>query len=91
MARKKSEHKELDKMEEKKDVEMFKPRFSPPKVSENKIKFKAWFPVAVKKHKEVKIHHMSGIKAFFESTGIGILNTPAAYEAGLKKYGYGRQ
>lgn len=89
MGRKKSEDEVV--FEEKKEVEKPKPKFSPPKVSENKIKFATWFPIAVKKHKDVKPHHMSGIEAFLKSTGIGTMNTPEAYEEGLKKYGYGRK
>lgn len=82
---------EEPKKPEKKVEETPVLKVSPPKVSENKIKFATWFPIAVKKYKDVKVHHMGGIEAFFKSVGIGVLNTPEAYEEGLKKYGYGRK
>lgn len=101
MSKKKKEIESAEKQEaeemaflekpEKKEEEIPVLNISPPKMSENKIKFATWFPIAVKKYKDVKIHHMGGIEAFFKSVGIGVLNTPEAYEEGLKKYGYGRK
>jgi hypothetical protein len=59
-----------------------------PNPSENKVKFLVWFSGVVHKSSEVKPHHMSSVKAFFEHLGFKEEEVEAKYNEGLKKFGY---
>lgn len=59
-----------------------------PKVVENKVKFLVWFSGVVHHVDGVKPHHMNSIRSFFDSCGLGGEETEAAYNEGLRKFGF---
>lgn len=77
--------------EEKKKFKGTEPVVQVPAEAEEKIRFLVWFSVELEKFVGLKAHHMHAVEAFFRDLGIPDPATPAQYEDGMLKFGFGRK
>lgn len=59
-----------------------------PEVGETKVKFLVWFSGALERFEKLQAHHLSVVRAYFHTVGIGEPSTEAAYDEGLRRFGY---
>jgi hypothetical protein len=60
-------------------------------LGETKVKFLVWFSGAWSQYVGCQPHHLQAIAAFFADISIADPNTPAAFEEGMQKFGFGRK
>lgn len=69
----------------------FKGRLQPVKEELPKTKFLVWFSGALARFDGIQAHHMTAIRAYFLSMGLGEPETVEEYDQGLIKFGFGRK